>query len=162
MSARISLRSLFIVVAVAATATAVLLRPTFIVASAVWSLSLLILGAAIVAAFCSAGGARAFWAGFALFGCAHMLLALGPWFVEHSGRFIVTRQLLDHVGNALDYDVTGHNAQERLWENIIFAQGRLPSDGYGYYSYVIAGQSIFSLLIAYFGGVIGGCFHRRA
>jgi hypothetical protein len=77
-----SLRALFAVVTPAAIATAVLLRPTFFIASVVWSVTLLILGAAIVGAFCSTGRTRAFWAGFAFFGCTHMLLALGPWFVE--------------------------------------------------------------------------------
>ena len=105
MSVRISLASLFIVVASAAMATAVLLRPTFYVASTVWSLTLLVLGAAIVAAFASSGKQRAFWAGFAFLGYLHLILATAPWFDELTGRFIVTRHILDKLGTALEYDV---------------------------------------------------------
>jgi hypothetical protein len=80
MSAPLSLRGLFAIVALVAIATAVLLRPTFLVASAVWSMTLFILGGALLAAFCSTGRSRAFWTGFAFFGCMHLILATAPWF----------------------------------------------------------------------------------
>jgi hypothetical protein len=134
MSARISLGSLFIVVAFAAITTAVLLRPTFIVASAVWSLTLLILGAAIVGTFCSVGRARAFWAGFAFFGCAHTVLTQAPWFIDVTGRFIVTRQILDALGQILQYGVVDLSVNYSIWSNLYAGIGDPPTASYGYLS----------------------------
>jgi hypothetical protein len=161
MSARISLRGLFAVVGFAAFATAVLLRPSFFVASAVWSLTLLILGAAVVAAVCSSGKTRAFWAGFAFFGCAHMMLALGPWFADYTGRFIVTRQILDMLGRALNYDVRELTVNPRFWHNLGWSSDAPATDGYGYYNFLIPGQSFFSLVIGCLGGLMGQFFFVR-
>jgi hypothetical protein len=159
--ARLSLRSLFAIVASAAVATAVLLRPSFFIASAVWSVTVLVLGAAIIGAVASSGASRAFWTGFALFGSVHLILATAPWFDDVTGEFIVTRQILDKLGAILQYDVAELPSMPGIWHNLPWSVGDKPTEGYGYLPYLMAGQSIFSLVIGYMGGAIGRYFYSR-
>ena len=161
MSRSISLRSLFAIIAFAAITTAVLLRPTFFVASATWSLTLLILGVAVVGAFCSAGRSRAFWAGFAFFGLTHMILVVAPWFDDMTGEFIVTRQTLDWLGGILGYSVANITSMPGIWRNLPWAFNDGPTKGYGYLNYLMAGQSVFSLVVGYIGGSAGRFFYSR-
>src|SRR4051794_36572493 len=78
-STRLSLSGLMVVIAILAAEFAAMRSGSQLWFSTIYSITLLVLLVATLAARFRRGGARAFWFGFALFGWAYFLMALGPW-----------------------------------------------------------------------------------
>ena len=111
-----------------------------------------------VAIACRRNRSRAFWLGFSVLGWEHMILALAPWFDDHTGELILTRQLLDMLGHALGHDVTEPGAMSGILYNMSWAS---TGDGYTYLTYLVSGQSLFTLLIAMAGGFVAQCLYAK-
>ncbi len=69
--------------------------------SAVLSLTLAVLGLAILGALFLRGESRAFWGGFAIFGGGYLALTSGPWFAENVGPRLVTTEALGFLHDTL-------------------------------------------------------------
>lgn len=144
-----SIRRSLAVVAFVALSCAALVRPSFFLAGCLWAISLSGLALGLVAVICKKPPDRVFWLGYSIFGWGHMVLALAPWFDDRSGEFILTRQLLDRLGSALGHDVSDTTSMPGIWHNLPYA---IDGVHYGYLTYLVAGQSAFTILIAVAGG----------
>ncbi len=153
-SVQLSIRAVFAVTAFIAVACAALAKPSFLWASALWTLTMAVLAMGLVAIACRRDRSRIFWMGFSLFGWGHMILTLAPWFDDNTGEFILTRQLLDLAGHALGHDVAEITTMPGIWRNLPYAS---TPGGYTYLTYLVAGQSLFTLLVATVGGFATRC-----
>src|SRR5262245_19582567 len=93
-SLRFSLASLVGVVAALAFGLAALRSANQLWASAVFSLTLVLLLAAVLGVSFGHGPGRVYWGGFAIFGWAYLALALGPGFTNVVGPHLLTTKLL--------------------------------------------------------------------
>lgn len=153
---QLSIKRALGLVAFFAVACAALARPSFLWAGTLWTLTMAVLGIAFVGTFCCRDCSRAFWFGFSVFGWGHMILALAPWFDDHSGEFIITRQLLDRLGHLLGHEVAELQSMPGIWHNLSWAS---TSGGYTYLTYLVAGQSVFTLVVAVVGGLAAQRFY---
>ena len=156
------IRAALALVAVAGVGWAALVKPSFLWAGVWFTATMTALGLSLVAAAVRRGRARPFWLGFAVFGWGHMVLALGPWFEDATGELIITRQLLELVGPAVGHEVVDPFGQEGIWRYLSLSNSpRAGMQGYAsrtkqsfYYTYIVVGQSMTTLLIATAGGFI--------
>jgi hypothetical protein len=157
----ISLRAMFGVTAFCAVACAAVLRPTYLMTTSVLSLALLFLGLSIVFAICSCGHRRAFWCGFAVIGCGHMLLSISPWFEDNIGSALVTTYVLRliAVANGHLYVQPGAYSARNLWEQFFIPQ---TTPGFLWDDVLISGQSILSIVLAFLGGAIASTWFCRS
>lgn len=146
-----SLRALAIGVGFLAISIAALVRPSIFLASGLWTGTVAVLLYSISAALLQRGVARVFWVTFALFGWVHMILVFAPWFDVSTGEFILTRYLLDFLGEKLGHTVAEHGSNVGIWSRLPYgAQFR----GFQYLAFLVAGQSSFTILLAYVAGTI--------
>jgi len=89
---RFSIASLILVVLGLGIGFAALRSPTPLWASALFTLALAGVGAAVLAAVFRRGARRAFWAGFATFGALYLVVAFGPWFQQAVAPHLITTQ----------------------------------------------------------------------
>ena len=157
---RYSLFGLFGIVAFCAVSAATLAKPSFLAASLVWSVAMAVLGVALVGSATSRGRRQSFWIGFAILGWGYMILTLAPWFDDHTGELLASRQLFDYVGPALGHEPATLELMPGIWRIIFSGRDDIPA--YVYLIYVVTGHSLLSLVVGFFGGLLGGYFHRSS
>ena len=157
----ISLRASLGVTALCAVACAAVFRPTYLMTTLLLSVALLLLGLSIVFAICSSGRRRAFWCGFAVIGCGHMLLTISPWFEDNVGSALVTTYVLRQIAVASGhlYIQPGAYGAGNLWEQFSIPQ---TTPGFLWDDILISGQSIFSIVLAFLGGAISSTWFCRS
>jgi hypothetical protein len=153
MRIRFSIRVLLASAGLVAIGCAALVRPSYFWSGLLCTFAIAVLVSALVAIAYRRGRSRAYWVGFAVFGWGHMLLALGPWLDNYTGEFILTRQLLDRLGYVIGHKVADLVEMPGIWHNLPYAANG-GSSTYIYLTYLVSGQSIFTLLIAVAGGLI--------
>ena len=158
MRLQFSLLSIMILIASVAVGCVALVRPTFLWASATWSLSVAILALAIVVALARRGRTRCFWASFALLGWGYLILTLAPGLDDLTGEFLVTRPLLDWLGDRLGHKIADPITMPGIWPNLPYA--RDPSSDYVYLAYLISGHSLIALLVGIGGGSLGSLIYN--
>lgn len=152
------LRTLLGIVAVFAITIPIFTRPSYFVASLLWTAAMLSLAVGSVGAILTKGESRAFWIGYSALGWFHMILALAPWFDDRTGEFIFTRQLLDRLGKFVDHLVADPGTMPGIWRNLPYAAN---GKSYQYLSYLVAGQSLFTVAIAVLGGIVARYMYRK-
>jgi hypothetical protein len=117
----------------------------------------LFLTAVLGAAF-RRGQARAFWAGFALFGWSYLIVVFGPWFRTEVAPHLVTTPILEyvevHIKQLPPGAVPYHNsyyigAVRTPWSYLGPRNGE---------EYMRTGHSLVGLLVALIGGILGRLF----
>jgi hypothetical protein len=156
---RFTLLSLFGAVTFAAVAGASIAKPSYLWVGIVWTLTTAILGGATLGCFFANGRSRGLCAGFALFGWAHMVLALAPWFDHHTGEVLLTRQVVDYIGVKAGHNVYDYQIMPGIWEALELAQSG--TDAHTYLSFVIISQSLMTLVVALLGGLVGRYLARQ-
>ena len=156
MRLQFSLLSIMILIACVAVGCVALVRPTFLWASATWSLSVAILALAIVVALARRGRTRCFWASFALLGWCYLILRLSdsmisPGIPRHA-------PLLDWLGDRLGHKIADPITMPGIWPNLPYA--RDPSSDYVYLAYLISGHSLIALLVGIGGGSLGSLIYN--
>jgi hypothetical protein len=154
---RFSIRWLLATVIFAAIAAAATARPNYWWACGLWSAAVATLCAALVGSIICQNAKRAFWISFAVFGWAHFVLAFGPWFHDHTGGLLLTRQLLIKIGQAANPAVKDIDTSQ-IW--IEHTDPAFLIHAYPSMQFIVAGQSLFTVLIALAGGYIGRSFYR--
>ena len=91
---RFSLATLISEVFVIAAGLAALRYASQFWAAAIFSSDLVILLLAILGAVFGREQTCTFWSGFAIFGLTYMLVALGPWFADHTAPHLFSNKLL--------------------------------------------------------------------
>lgn len=82
--------------------------------SLVTTMTLAVLGMAVLGALFQRGTRRAFCAGFAIFGFGYLTLATGPWFEDAVGPRLFTTKLLETL--YVVWNPEGHWMSTRLWD----------------------------------------------
>lgn len=160
---RFTLRTLFGVMTALALALGAICHPTLFSTSAVFSATLVVLGVAATAAGVTRGPRKAFWAGFAVLGWMHLVLALAliPGLAKRSPSLLLSRYCLDVLAEPLGSAMPpGSSVEQELLDGALadYAPGSPPER---YYKYTVIGQCVFTLLLAGFGGMLGYYLHRR-
>ena len=88
-----------------------------------------------------------------------MILALGPWFDDTTGEFLLTRQLLDWVSVLLGHEVSTLSEMPGIWHDLPWSYDN-GSSSYVYLDYLVAGNSLITIGLAYLGGLLGRWFHE--
>jgi hypothetical protein len=91
---RISLRSMLIVLAFVCVAFGALARPNVLVAIAAFNVTLIAIGAALIATILSRGDQQGCWFAFSVFAGGHLMLALGPGFDASTSHALLSSSLL--------------------------------------------------------------------
>ncbi len=144
--------------------------PSRLVASAMFSAALLILG--LVTALSRRGrrGSRPFWRGFAACGWAYLLISCGPWFRTEVGPYLITTAALDLAyprlladpSKVADYAILRITypieSQWKVWRGVDQHIDRsIRNSDYNVSasaSYLRIGHSLFSIVFAYAGGYV--------
>ncbi len=179
-----SVRGLLVFVAYVAVGCAAFFNASPLWASACFTVASILLLAAIVGAICRRGRAQAFWLGFAVVGHGYALLAgTGAGFdtpislmtgllnTDREGHRLVTTRLLDWtyeklypaaaVGTGVGFmsvDDIGFSTPEPLdYPEPDVAAPDYPS----YETFSCIGESLWTMLFACFGGLLGRYFHAK-
>ena len=140
-----SLRALLGLVLFVAVGCAALVHANELVASAVYSVTLLVLFVAIVRGLFGADSGRVFWLGFAIFGWGYVWLAYGEIQILGLGlpatRALATTKLLDFVYLA-------------IWRSGPDPFVADPEH------FMTIGHSLFALVFGFVGGLLSWYFHR--
>src|SRR4051794_17441258 len=94
---RHTIASLMLATVVIAVAVAALKNASDAWVGGLHFLTLLLLGAALLAIPYRREGKRAFWLGFAIFGWGYLVLTQAPWFAEQVGPRLPTMHLLSYA-----------------------------------------------------------------
>jgi hypothetical protein len=171
-----SLRTLLLVFIPVALAFAALINANYIWANAVLSVTIACLGISLIACIWTSQKSRAFWSGFAIFGCGYMLLTFAPWLDEHIGVSLISQQLLEKSARLFGHEVEASNEAflsrrnfSRYWENKIYVVLKDASTGKEvssrmvlyFWDYMLIGHCLFTLLSGLLGGLIGRWFYSR-
>jgi hypothetical protein len=143
---RFSIRALMVIIVVAAVSLAGLRNANDLWAGAMMTATLMALGVAVMAVVILRGPERVASAGFAFFGIAYLMLAVGPSFGNNVERRLVTTVLLEEFHSALFPTVTPNSPQQQLKAAEEWAQRS--------YAFQYVGHSLFTFLAAVAGGMI--------
>jgi hypothetical protein len=99
---RFSIAALMVVVMLCGVATAALRSASKGWAVTVFTIALLTLGIAVLAAMLGHGPGRSFAVGFVLFGFGYWLLSSGPWFMEAVRPRLVTTRLVEGMRDRVE------------------------------------------------------------
>lgn len=175
MRPRVSIAALMGVVAVVALGAVALREANELWASAVFTLTLGILGLACLGAAFRRGTSRAAFAGFAAFGLGYMFLCFGPWASSEIRPNLVTTKLLEWAGPRVIRfrpapqvlsDLSTRLAvphERRPHEKIVFVEyvedsgSWRPARATG--EFLRVGHSLFALLAALIGGLAARYFY---
>jgi hypothetical protein len=155
---RFSLLSLFGLVALCAVGLGGLASSSYLVASSFFTLTVLSLCGATVAATLASGRRRAFWLAFAIIGWVHFVLVLGPWLDDHTGEFMLSRHVIDLLGSVMGQKVADHQTMPGIWLNLPYATG---SSSYRYLNFVVIGQCLFTLALAWTSSIVASYLYAR-
>jgi hypothetical protein len=181
---RFTIAGLMGLVVVVAVGVAALRFASELWASILLMLTLGVLGAAVLAFHERAGARRAWWRGFALFGWGYVMLAFGPWASEAIAPHLPTTMWLDASYAKLHPGDSEAGQARRLWEdalrNYIVAvntpsgansavafspDGKLvvsaAPPGPAPEPFLRVGHSLWALLAACVGGLVGRASHAR-
>ncbi len=147
---RFSLLVMFVAIALVAVGCAAMVKPSYAWASAIWTIAMAPLAGSMIGCFYGTRQSRAFCAGFACFGWGHMVLCFAPWFESHTGELLFTRSILSFVGERLGH---GEYRAGGIWNQILGFN--YTDKGFVYFTFIIIGQSLMTLLIALLGGLLG-------
>jgi hypothetical protein len=167
-----SLRTLLLAFIPIGLAIAALVNANYYWANAALTVTLACLGASIVGWLWCPGRGRAFWSGFAIFGCGYMLLAFGPWFDEHVGRSLISQQILERSAGLFGHQADlGPHEVSTFWQNKNFGrQAEFVSDPsyfasvgrmLHYWDYLLIGHCVFTLLSGLAGALLASRFCTR-
>ena len=182
---RFSLLSLFGLVLVAGLGCAALVAGSEIWASVVLSAAVLALAAATLAAVQLRGASRAFCSSFAVAGWAYLFWAFNPWFTELREELLTTKaveRLRPHLQpatedltwwceNRLPPDVQLHRVDQHAGGNktLYFSMpvtgqmrtANIPAPAGSKADFMRIGQSLWTLLLALLGGLLGSWLWRH-
>ncbi len=178
-STKVTIAGSMALVALAAGGLAALRNPTRLVASLTFSLAVVAIVGAGVAACCRRGKVRAFWGGYAACGGIYLLLSLGPGFEQEVGPHLVTTALVDLAyervvtapSRAIDFRTRSNNVREQkitasdVWTSI--ETGTSPTHvRYSFvtlteYSLHRVAHSLLALAAATAGGLLAVVLSRR-
>jgi hypothetical protein len=171
---RMSVAGLMGVVLFCGAGFAALCAPSRLLASAMFSAVLVILGLATALSWRGRGGARPFWRGFAACGWAYLLVTCGPWFRTEVGPYLITTAVLDVAyprlladpSKAADYAILRIThpveSQWRIWRDV---DRSIANSNYivsASASYLRIGHSLFTVVAAYVGGCVAVLLAARA
>ena len=163
---RFSIAGLLLAILTIGSGLAALCRPSNLAANTVFSLLVLTLGIAGIAALYRNEPARAFWTGFLAFGSLYAVLSLTP-FYQNLGHRLLTTTILDMLYPSIPPLPPSTNTKPSPWE---LWTGR-PSD-YDHYrehsgvnvsttdSFLVIGHSLFAMLAAAGGGLLARRFYE--
>src|SRR5438270_8186539 len=92
---RFSIAGLMFVVLLIAVGVAALRSASQLWAGMIFTLTLALLGVAVIGVIYRRGARRAFWLGATLFGGGYLIVSFGPWFATEVRPYLVTSALLD-------------------------------------------------------------------
>lgn len=101
---RFSIGTLMMVVLVCGVAIAALHRASDTWAGVLLSLTMFLLGVAVIGAVYRQNATRAWWFGFALFGWGYLTLSSAPWFADQIRPRLPTTELLTYLHGKLNPD----------------------------------------------------------
>src|SRR5688572_25268407 len=116
LTMRYSLITVFAGVALVAICCAALVKPSYMWASGIWTLTIGILAAALIGCFYGNRRARASCLGVALFGWGHMILAFAPWFDTHTGSLLFTRAIVEWTARLLGREANTSGVGIGIWD----------------------------------------------
>jgi hypothetical protein len=159
---RFTIRFLLAMTALVGVTCAALRYPTKLCVAIAFSTAIGLLLVAVVGAFTSRGGMRAFFVGFAIVGWGHMILAFTPYFAEGTSHMLVSRYCLDQLARPLGYGMSPNMyIEEKSLTHAMmdYVAGSPPAL---YYKYLVIGQSLITLFLAAAGGALGRYFYHRS
>jgi hypothetical protein len=115
-------------------------------------LTVAILAFATVSALARRGRSRCFWSSFLLVGWGYLILTLAPGLDDSTGEFLITRLLLDWLGERLGHQVADPREMPGIWQNLPFAQD---SPAYEYLTYLVSGHCLIALVVGIAAGALG-------
>jgi hypothetical protein len=167
---RVSVAGLMGVVLFCGAGFAALCAPSRLLASAMFSAVLVILGLVTALSRRGRGGPRPFWRGFAACGWAYLLVTCGPWFRTEVGPYLITTAVLDVAypriladpSKAADYAILRITypveSRWRIWRDVDQHIDRgIVNSNYivsASASYLRIGHSLFTVVAAYAGGCV--------
>jgi hypothetical protein len=157
---RYSLLSLFGLIAFCGLTLGALAGASYFLAGVFFSLAVTVLCGATLAAALASGAERAFWLAFAVFGWLHFVLTLAPWFDDYTGELLPSRHLLDWLGSVMHQKVADHLSMPGIWKNLPYATSG-GSSTFRFLTFIVIGQSAFSVGIGWISGVIASYFFRH-
>jgi hypothetical protein len=116
---RFSIAGLMGLVVVVAVGVAALRFATELWAGILLLMTLVVLGAAVLAFHERTGAKRAWWRGFALFGWGYVVLAMGPWASEAVAPHLPTTAGLDVLHARMHPGGAEGGQARRLWEDAL-------------------------------------------
>jgi len=157
---RFSLLSLFGLTAFCGLTLGALAGASYFLAGVFFSLAVTVLCGAAVAAALAGGAQRAFWLAFAVFGWLHFVLTLAPWFDDYTGELLPSRHFLDWLGSVMHQKVADHLSMPGIWKNLPYATSG-SSGTYRFLTFIVIGQSAFSVGIGWISGAVASYFFGR-
>lgn len=145
---RFSLATLAVSVVPIACACGALSSGSRLWANATFSFTLVLLLLATVGTRLAPAHRRTWWAGFAVFGWAYFVLALGPWFRESLARNLVTSEILRRLYPW--WELSGMTGTSE-------SRGYLIEEGF----FRLVGHSVFTLAAAVLGGMLAAAAYGR-
>jgi hypothetical protein len=164
---RFSIAGLLLAILTIGSGLAALCRPSNLAANTVFSLMVLALGVAVIAALYRNEPARAFWTGFLAFGSLYAVLSLTPCFYQNLGNRLLTTTILDMLYPSIPPLPRSTNTKPSPWE--LWAGRPSDYDHYREHSGVsvsttdylhVIGHSLFAMLAAAGGGLLARRFYE--
>jgi hypothetical protein len=166
-----SLRTLLLAFIPIGLAVAALANANYYWANAALNVTLACLGISLIASMWSRKRTRAFWSGFAVFGCGYMLLAFGPWFDSHIGKNLISQQVLERSASLFGHKIpfglplvmdSIWSNKDASWEMEYMKKQYPAATANNIWDYLFVGHCLFALLSGLLGGFIGICFYMRS
>jgi hypothetical protein len=87
-------------------------------------------------------------------------VSLAPGLDDLTGEFLVTRPLLDWLGDRLGHNVADPIEMPGIWHNLPYARNQSPAPAYVYLAYLVSGHSLIALLVGIGGGSLGSLIYN--
>jgi hypothetical protein len=162
-SLRVSLWQIFVGIAFASAALAVLSSPTHLSVVMAFSFTLAVLVLALIGVATLHGPQRAFCAGLAISGWLHLILAFLPSVSAGSDDFLISRLLLDVIASARGYQpvpVSDYFQGSSVFVAMREFRASPPHPIHGYFRFVVIGQCLATLVLGLAGGYVAVLFQQ--
>jgi hypothetical protein len=163
---RFSIAGLLLAILAIGSGLAALCRPSNLAANTVFSLLVLALSIAVIAALYRNGPARAFWTGFLAFGSSYAVLSLTPSY-QNLGHRLLTTVILDMLYPSIPPLPRSTNTKPSPWE--LWTGRPRDYDSFREHSgvsvsttdsFLVIGHSLFAMLAAAGGGLLARRFYE--